>query len=87
MDPSPFFYIHITIYFLQALFTFSQINIFYHTIRLILCLKQTGEIDNLTASWSKVLWYVVCRFHVAAGTELRLDRRHKQIVWSRRQVS
>jgi hypothetical protein len=24
----------------------------------------------------------VCRFHVAAGAELRPDRRHKQIVWS-----
>jgi hypothetical protein len=24
----------------------------------------------------------VCRFHVAAGAELCLDRRHKQIVWS-----
>jgi hypothetical protein len=24
----------------------------------------------------------VCRFHIAAGAELRLDRRHKQIVWS-----
>jgi hypothetical protein len=33
-----------------------QTNIFYHTIRLILCLQQTGEIDNLTASWGKVLW-------------------------------
>jgi hypothetical protein len=31
-------------------------NFFYHTIRLILCLQQTGEIDNLTASWGKVLW-------------------------------
>jgi hypothetical protein len=41
---------------LHALFTFSQTNIFYHTIRLILCLQQTGEIDNLTASWGKVLW-------------------------------
>jgi hypothetical protein len=40
---------------LYVLFTFSQINIFYHTIRLILCLQQTGEIDNLTASWGKVL--------------------------------
>jgi hypothetical protein len=56
MDPGPFFYIHITVYFLQALFTFLQSNIFYHTIRLILCLQQTGEIDNLTASWGKVLW-------------------------------
>jgi hypothetical protein len=41
---------------LHALFTFSQTNIFYHTICLILCLQQTGEIENLTASWSKVLW-------------------------------
>jgi hypothetical protein len=56
VDPGPFFYIHITVYFLQALFNFLQINIFYHTIRLILCLQQTGEIDNLTASWGKVLW-------------------------------
>jgi hypothetical protein len=29
---------------------FLQTNIYYHTIRLILCLQQTGEIDNLTAS-------------------------------------
>jgi hypothetical protein len=26
--------------------------------------------------------HVVCRFHVAASAELRLDRCHKQIVWS-----
>jgi hypothetical protein len=56
MDRNPFFYIHITVYFLQALFSFLQTNIFYHMIRLILCLQQTGEIDNLTASWGKVLW-------------------------------
>jgi hypothetical protein len=56
VDPVPFFYIHITIYFLQELFTFSQTNIFYHMIHLILCLQQTGEIDNLAASWGKVLW-------------------------------
>jgi hypothetical protein len=55
VDPGPFFYIHITIYLLQALFTFLQTNIFYHTIRLILYLQQTSEIDNLTASWGKVL--------------------------------
>jgi hypothetical protein len=42
--------------FLQALFIFLQTTIFYHTIRLILYLQQTGEIDNLTASWGKVLW-------------------------------
>jgi hypothetical protein len=41
---------------LHALFTFSQTTIFYHMIRLIICLQQTGDIDNLTLSWGKVLW-------------------------------
>jgi hypothetical protein len=48
---------------LQALFTFRkhyfilpQANIFFHTICLILYLQQTGEIDNLTVSWGKVVW-------------------------------
>jgi hypothetical protein len=71
MDLGPFFYILITVYNLLALFTFSQTTIFYHTICLILCLQQTGEIDNLTVSWGKVLGCVVCRFHVAAGAKLR----------------
>jgi hypothetical protein len=67
MDPGPFFYIVITVYCLLILFTFSQTTIFYHSIHLILCLQQTGEIDNLTISWGKVLGCVVCRFHVATG--------------------
>jgi hypothetical protein len=58
-------------YHLLALFTFSQNTIFYHMIRLILCLQQTGEIDNLTVSWGKVLGCVVCTFHVVAGAKLR----------------
>jgi hypothetical protein len=66
VDPGPFFYIAITIYYLLALFTFLQTIAFYHSIRLILCSQQTGEIDNLTVSWDKVLGCVVCRFHVAA---------------------
>jgi hypothetical protein len=45
-----------TVYFLQALFTSPQTNIFFHIIRLILCFQQTGEIDNLTVSWGKVVW-------------------------------
>jgi hypothetical protein len=71
MDPGPFFYIVITVYHLLSLFTFLQTIIFYHSIRLILCLQQSGEIDNLTVSWGKVLSYVVCKFHVAAGAKLR----------------
>jgi hypothetical protein len=56
---------------LLALFTFLHTITFYHSIRLILCLQQTGEIDNLIVSWSKVLGRVVCRFHVAASEKLR----------------
>jgi hypothetical protein len=74
MDPGPFFYIIITVYHLLTLFTFLQTIIFYHSIHLILCLQQTGEIDNLTVSWGKVLGCVVCRFHVAAGAKLRPGR-------------
>jgi hypothetical protein len=71
MDPGPFFYIVITVYHLLVLFTFLQATIFYHSIRLILCLQQTGEIDNLTISWDKVLGCIVCMFHVAVGAKLR----------------
>jgi hypothetical protein len=71
VDSSPFFYTVITVYHLLILFTFLQTTIFYHLIRLILYLQQTGEIDNLTVSWDKVLGCVVCRFHVATGAKLR----------------
>jgi hypothetical protein len=64
---------------LLILFTFLQTITFYHSIRLILCLQQTGEIDNLTVSWDKVLGCIVCRFHVAAGAKLRLG----QVFWCR----
>jgi hypothetical protein len=73
MDPGPFFYIVITVYHFLALFTFLQTTIFYHSIRLILYLQQTGEIANLTVSWGKVLGCVVCRFHIAAGESYALD--------------
>jgi hypothetical protein len=70
VDPGSFFYIVITVYYLLTLITLSQTTIFYHTVRLILCLQQTGEIDNLTVSWDKVLGCVVCKLHVAAGAKL-----------------
>jgi hypothetical protein len=34
-----------------------------------LCFKQTGEIDNLIASWEQSIWLCVCRFHVAASMQ------------------
>jgi hypothetical protein len=55
--------LHLYYLLLQALFTFCkhyfislQTNIIFHTICLILCFQQTGEIDNLTVSWGKVFW-------------------------------
>jgi hypothetical protein len=55
-------------------FTFLKTITFYHLIRLIICSQQTGEIDNLTVSWDKVLGCVVCRFHVAASEKLHSDK-------------
>jgi hypothetical protein len=75
MDPGPFFYIAITVYLLLVLFTFLQTTISYHSIRLILCLQQTGEIDNLTVSWDKVLGCVICRLHVDASAKLHTGQR------------
>jgi hypothetical protein len=71
VDPGAFSYIVITVYHLLALLILLQTIIIYHSIRLIICLQQTGEIDNLTVYWDKVLGCVVCRFHVAAGAKLR----------------
>jgi hypothetical protein len=68
------FYIAITVYILLALFTFLQTITFYHSIHLILCSQQTGEIDNLIVSWDEILGCVVCRFHVAAGEKLHADK-------------
>jgi hypothetical protein len=84
MDPGPFFYIAITVYYLLALLIFLQTTIFYHSIRLIFCLQQTGEIDNLTVSWDKVLGCVVCRFHGAASVKLHANyaaAKLQQVFW------
>jgi hypothetical protein len=72
--PVQFFYIAITVLHLLALFTFLHTITFSHSICLILCLQQTGVIDNPIVSWDKVLGCVVCRFHIAAGAKLSLGR-------------
>jgi hypothetical protein len=87
VDPGPLFYITIVIYYLPILFTFLQTTIFYHSIHLILYLQQTGEIDNLTVSWDKVIGCVVCKFHIAAGAKLSSGRGAIQIVQSYREAT
>jgi hypothetical protein len=81
VDPGPFFYIAITVYLLLALFTFLHTTTFYHSISLILCVQQTGEIDNLIVIWDKVLGCVVCWFHIAAGAKLHTNKFSGDIVW------
>ena len=44
-----------------------QTNIIFHTIRLILCFQQAGEIDNLTVTLGQSILIVLCRFHVGAS--------------------
>jgi hypothetical protein len=74
-----------TIYFLQALFIYLlQTNIIFHMIRLILCFQQTSEINNLTASWGKVLWLCCVQVPRCCWRQSYTpDRRHKQVLWSR----
>jgi hypothetical protein len=77
------FYIAITVLLSLALFTFLHTITFYHLIRSILYLQQTGEIENLIVSWDKVLGCVVCRFHIAAGEKQHADKHFSgAIVWS-----
>jgi hypothetical protein len=45
-----------TILLLLTLFTFLHITTVFHSIRSILCLQQTGEIDNLIVSWEQSSW-------------------------------
>jgi hypothetical protein len=65
-----------TVYFLPALYIYLlQTNILFHMIRLILCFQQTSEIDNLTASWGKVLWLCCvqvprCCWHQSYGLDI-----------------
>ena len=44
-----------------------QTNTIFHSIRLILCFQQAGEIDNLTVTLGQTTLIVLCRFHVGAG--------------------
>src|SRR3954471_2178605 len=50
------------------LFTFLQTTITFHTIQLILCFQQTGEINNLTVRWGKVLSLCYAGFQVVSNT-------------------
>ena len=67
MDPGPFFTSEIQSTAIIVLYCSSQTNIICHTIHLILCLQQAGEIYNLTVKLGQSILIVLCRFHVGAG--------------------
>jgi hypothetical protein len=50
---SNFLYIALPFYFTRTIYFTCFTIIFYHSIRLFLCLQQTGEIDNLIISWGQ----------------------------------
>jgi hypothetical protein len=50
-----------TVLRLLALFTFSHTTIVFHSIHSILCLQQTGEIDNLIVSLEQSSWLCCVR--------------------------
>jgi hypothetical protein len=45
-----------TVYFYSHCLLSCILLSFYHTIRSILCLQQTGKIDNLIVSWEQSSW-------------------------------
>ena len=50
-----------------SFFILCNLILIFHTIRLILCFQQAGEIDNLTVKLGQSILIVLCRFHVGAG--------------------
>jgi hypothetical protein len=53
---SNFLYIAIPFTFTCTVYFYLHTIIFYHSIRSILRLQQTGEIDNLIVSWEQSSW-------------------------------
>jgi hypothetical protein len=53
---SNFLYIAIPFYFYSHCLLSCILLSYYHSIRSILCLQQTGEIDNLIVSWEQSSW-------------------------------
>jgi hypothetical protein len=74
-----------TVYFPQELFIYLlQTNIIFHKICLILCFQQTSEIDNLTASWGKVVWLCCVQVpHCCWHRSYAQTRHRQQVLWCR----
>jgi hypothetical protein len=70
VDPGPILIIlQSPIYFSRTVYFTSILLLFSTRYTHNLCFKQTGEIDNLIASWEQSICLCVCRFHVAASKQ------------------
>ena len=61
---SYFHHIAITYLLYSHCLLYSQTLLFSTRYAHNLCFKQTGEIDNLIASWEQSTWLCVCRFRI-----------------------
>jgi hypothetical protein len=74
---SNFFYIALLFYFYSHCLLSCILLSYYHLIRSILCLQQTGQIDNLIVSWEQSSW--LCCVQVSRCCwERHAD---KQFIW------
>jgi hypothetical protein len=73
------FPLHCYTILLYSLYLLSCILLsFYHSIRSILCLQQTGEIDNLVVSWEQSSW--LCCVQVSRCCWRKATRR-QAVIW------
>jgi hypothetical protein len=64
---SNFLYIALLFYYYFFCLLSCILLFFYHSIRLILCLQQTGEIDNLIVSWEQSTYLCCAGFTLLLG--------------------
>jgi hypothetical protein len=78
---SNFLYIANTVYFYSQCLLSCILLSFYHSICSILCLQQTGEIDNLIVSWEQSSW--LCCVQVSRCCSVKMLQQYPgTIVWS-----
>jgi hypothetical protein len=70
---SNFLYIAILFYFYSHCLLSCILLSYYHSIRSILCLQQTSEIDNLIVSWEQS--FLLCCVHVSRCCWWKATRR------------
>jgi hypothetical protein len=58
-----------TVYFTRSVYFLALLLSFYHSIRSILCLQQTGEINNLIVSWEQSSWLCCAGFTLLLGED------------------